>query len=217
MFDAAEIGRSTSKEEFDARIPDLRTELINTQFELRDANFPVIILLAGEDRLGCHELLGFLTQVLDSRFLHVSAFGRPSPEESERPAFWRYWKTLPPAGRIGVFIGAWTVSAIVERLKKKTRKSEFTAQLHHAREFESTLADEGALILKFWLHVPKSALKKQLKGAGKKNWWQPPVRASWHINKDYDRGMDLVEQAIRETSTEHAVWHVIEGTERNYR
>lgn len=217
MFKAAEIGRSISKEEFDARIPALRTELINTQFDLRDATFPVVILLAGEDRLGCHELLGFLTQVLDSRFLHVSAFGRPGPEEAERPPFWRYWNTLPPTGRIGVLIGAWTVSAIIDRLEKKTRKSEFVGALHHCREFEATLADEGALILKFWLHVPRSALKKQVEGSGKKKWWQPPVRASWRINKDYDRGMDLVEQAIQETNTEHAAWNVIESTDHRYR
>lgn len=217
MFEAVELGRSMSKEEFDARMPSLRTNLINAQFELRKSDFPVVILLAGEDRLGCHELLGFLTQVLDSRFLIVSAFGSPNSEESQRPAFWRYWKALPPKGQIGVMIGGWTISAIVDRLTGVASKHDFETRLQHCREFESTLALEGALILKFWLHIPKAELKKQRKNIGKKNWWEPPQRAEWRINKDYKRGMNLVEKALQTTDTPHAAWHVIESTNDRYR
>ncbi len=61
MFEAAEIGQKLSKEEFNARLTPLREQLITAQYQLRSAKFPVIVLIAGVDRVGAHELITFLT------------------------------------------------------------------------------------------------------------------------------------------------------------
>ena len=45
MFETAELGQKVSKKDFEAQVPDLRSELLRLQYELRDADFPVIVAL----------------------------------------------------------------------------------------------------------------------------------------------------------------------------
>lgn len=217
MFESAEIGHKLSKEDFKARLIPLRQELINTQYELRTAKFPVIVIIAGSDRIGAHELISFLTEVFDSRFMEVTAFGPPTQEEAERPEFWRYWRAMPAAGRMGVMLGAWTMSAVVARLERKIGRGEFAGRISHIRQFERTLTAEGALLLKFWLHQPRSTLKKQLRRATKHGLWKPLWMKTLDMTNYYDRGMKIVEEALEETSVEDVSWQVVESTDSHYR
>src|SRR3989304_972379 len=80
------------------------------------------------------------------------------------------------------------------------------------------LCDEGALILKFWFHLSKQQQKKRLKALEA----DPNVRwrvtaTDWERYKLYDRFRKISEQALRETSTGHAPWTIVEGTDPNYR
>ncbi|HJS73682.1 MAG TPA: polyphosphate:AMP phosphotransferase, partial [Vicinamibacteria bacterium] len=60
MFETAELGRITSKEEYKEQQPVLRTGVLTVQYELRDADFPVILVIAGVDRPGCAQLMNLL-------------------------------------------------------------------------------------------------------------------------------------------------------------
>ena len=51
MLEVSEVGNKVGKEEYEAAIPQLRVGLINAQYDLRGADFPVIIWIAGDDRL----------------------------------------------------------------------------------------------------------------------------------------------------------------------
>jgi len=95
---------------------------------------------------------------------------------------------------------------------------ELDRRVQHIQAFEKALADDGALILKFWLHMPKKALKKRLRQAQKR-----PGRA-WRVLKEdrlilkhYDDVRDVAESVLRQTSREKCLWNVIESTDANYR
>ena len=107
MFEAAELGRKVPKKEFDKVAPRLRMELLQLQQRLRLADFPVIIVVAVVDGAGKHETVNLLNEWMDPRWIVTHAYGQPSEEESERPEFWRYWRDLPPRGKIGVFLSSW--------------------------------------------------------------------------------------------------------------
>ena len=77
MFETAELGRKVGKKEYEAEVLGLRTELLRLQFELREREFPVILLLAGNDRKSCNEVLNVLHEWLDPRFVLANAWGRP--------------------------------------------------------------------------------------------------------------------------------------------
>jgi polyphosphate:AMP phosphotransferase len=218
MFESAELGRSTSKEEFQEALPDLRLGLINAQFDLREAGFSVVLLLVGDDRLGCDEVLDRLHEWLDARFIDANIFLRPTDEERERPRAWRYWRALPPKGRIGFFVGAWAARMVADRLVEGIDDAEFSQRLDRVRSFERSLTDDGTLLLKFWLHIPKEKLSKRLKKAKKDAELEARLEEEdFRIHELYDEAMPIAESLIRETSTAGAPWEIIESTDRRYR
>jgi len=218
MFETAELGQKLDKERYLARVPELRQELVRKQFELRQANFPVVVIISGDDRPSCNELLNVLRAWTDPRYVEVNTFPVPTDEEVERPVFWRYWRCLPSRGWIGMFLRGWTMQPIVMRLIGSLDDQEFEHWLDHARRFESALTADGALLLKFWLHLPESEFRKRVKAAKKNP--QKVWRTGKHdkrIYNNYDLARELMERAIRKTSTGPNPWQLVESTDSRYR
>jgi AMP-polyphosphate phosphotransferase len=219
MFESAEIGHRIDKTTYDAEVPKLREDLLNAQFDLaQKAGFPVIILVGGVDGAGKGETVNLLNAWMDPRHIQVHAMGEQSDEERERPPMWRFWRALPPKGKIGVFFGSWYTSPIVERVMGKTKTSELTRSIDEINHFETMLANEGALIVKFWFHLSKEAQRKRLKSLERdpKTRWRV-TGLDWKRFKLYDKFRKISEHALRATSTAEAPWFVIEGSDARYR
>ncbi len=70
---------------------------------------------------------------------------------------WRFWRALPPKGKIGIFFGSWYTDPIVERVHRATLKRAELEQQHRADPpLRADARDEGALLLKFWFHLSKT-------------------------------------------------------------
>jgi len=219
MFRTAELGQSISKAEYREREPLLRQELLEVQQQLREAGrFPVIIVFAGVDGAGKGDTVNILNEWMDPRWLLTTAYDEPSDEERERPEYWRFWRALPPKGRIGLFLSAWYSRPILDRVYEKSDESTFNAQLDRILSFENALADDGALILKFWMHLGHDAQQKRLKKLEKDplTSWRVTPRDwdHWHI---YDRFESAAERTIMRTSTGTASWNIVEGMDPCYR
>ncbi|MFN0161194.1 MAG: polyphosphate:AMP phosphotransferase [Burkholderiales bacterium] len=219
MFEAAEIGHKVGKEEFAKREPELRAALLKAQYDvLRNGAFPVVIVIGGVDGAGKGETVNLLNEWMDPRHIVTRAFGEASDEEAERPPMWRFWRALPPKGRIGILFGSWYTAPIVDRALRRTGSAQMMQSIESIRHFERMLAEEGALVIKFWFHMSKEAQKKRLKSLEKdpKTRWRV-APTDWARFKMYDRFRRISEDALRETSTGEAPWTVIEGTDANYR
>ena len=86
MFETAELGRKVTKSEYKQRVPALRQALLAVQEELRQAEFPVIVLFGGVDGAGKGDVVNALNEWMDPRW--VVTHGRstePSDEESGTP------------------------------------------------------------------------------------------------------------------------------------
>ncbi|OLP15799.1 polyphosphate:AMP phosphotransferase [Leptolyngbya sp. 'hensonii'] len=218
MFESAEIGHKLSKEKYEAQEPDLRIQLLEMQEDLKQAPFPVIILIGGVDGAGKGETVNLLHEWMDPRYLQTHAFGPPSDEEQERPEAWRFWRVLPPKGRIGIFFGSWYTRPIIDRVYGKTKDGDLEAAMVRINAFEKALVDDGALIIKFWFHLSKDAQEKRLNALMK----NPATRwrvteTDWQHFKLYNKFRRISEHALRMTSTGEAPWMVIEGTDKRYR
>ena len=218
MFEAAELGRKTSKQDYKTQEPVLRVGLLTVQYELRDSDFPVILVLVGDDQPGCTEVSNILHEWMDPRFLAANVYEDLTQEEAERPRFWRYWRTLPTRGRIGLYLREWTTRAIVDRVVGDIDEVGLDRRVRHIQSFEKALTDDGALILKFWLHMPKKELKKRLKRAEKNpgRAWRV-VKEDRVLHKHYDEVREVAERVLRQTSRDASLWNVIESTDDNYR
>ena len=108
MFESAELGHKLSKGEFRKVEPRLRADLLDAQYALsQDARFPVIVLISGVRGAGKGETVNLLNAWMDPRHIFTSAFDDPTDEERERPPMWRFWRALPPKGKIGMLFGSW--------------------------------------------------------------------------------------------------------------
>lgn len=219
MFESAELGHTVDKETFAREEPALREALLNAQYDLLAARkFPVVIVIAGVDGAGKGETVNLLTEWMDPRHIQAHAFGAPTDEEAERPAFWRFWRALPPKGKIGIFFNSWYTAPILQRTYKETRNPDLDASMEEIRRFERMLAAEGTLVLKFWFHLSKERQRERLEKLEKnpKTRWRV-TETDWRHFKLYDRFRKVSERALRETSTAEAPWIVVEGTDERYR
>ena len=219
MFESAEVGHRIDKKTFRKEEEALRGELLQAQQALREAGaFPVVLLISGVDGAGKGETIATLYEWMDPRYLSTLAFAEPSDEERERPFMWRYWRALPPKGRIGVFSGSWYSIPIAQRVARKYSRPDLDNRLDAINRFESMLVNEGALVLKFWFHLSKADQKLRLKKLEKdpRTAWRV-TQLSWDRMKTYDELQDVAGHVLRVSNTAWAPWIIVDGTDDNYR
>jgi len=219
MFESAELGHKIDKDTYQREVPELREALLDAQLDLLQARkFPVIILIAGVDCAGKGETVNILNEWMDPRSIETHALRRLTDEELERPPMWRYWRDLPPKGKIGIFIGTWYSNPLLENVLGSIKNAELDQRLERIISFEKMLCDEGALILKFWLHLSRDQQKKRLKSLEK----DPATRwrvtdTDWKHFKRYADFHRVAERMLRATSTSQAPWLIVEGSNPRYR
>ena len=219
MFESAELGHAIAKSVYARQVPKLREALLDAQYDLfRNGRFPVIILIGGVDGAGKGETLNILNEWMDPRHIRTVAFGEPTDEESERPYMWRFWRELPPKGKIGILFGHWYTQPIVDRVYGATRQSRLVQSIEGIVRFERMLTDEGALLLKFWFHLSKAQQKKRLKSLERDRATRWRVTdTDWERFKLYDKFRKVSEFTLRNTSSAEAPWVVVEGADAYYR
>lgn len=218
MFRTAELGRTVGKDEFEAVAQPLRIEMIELQQQLRHGGFPTVIVFAGVDGAGKNQTINLINEWMDPRWIVTRAYSAPSDEERERPEFWRYWRDLPPHGTIGLFLRSWYSAPVLEAAYGRISTAELDARLDRIVGFETALADDGALILKFWLHLSRKAQKQRLKSLAKdpdESW--RVTETDWRHYKMYDKFVVAAERTILRSSTAHAPWVIVEGADDRYR
>jgi polyphosphate:AMP phosphotransferase len=219
MFESAELGHTIDKEIYDRDVPLLRENLLNAQYDLwEQKRFPVIIVVGGVDGAGKSETVNLFNEWMDPRHIQTHAFPEPSDEERERPYMWRFWRTLPPRGKIGILFGAWHTAPIIQRVLGRTKAAKLDQAIEEITRFEKMLADEGVLLLKLWFHLSKEQQKKRLKALEKdpKTRWRV-TETDWERFKSCDRFRKVSEYFIRQTSAPEAPWIVVEGLDHHYR
>jgi polyphosphate:AMP phosphotransferase len=219
MFESAEIGHSLSKATYERALPDLRGALLDVQSRvLERAEFPVIFLSGGVDGSGKGEVVNRLVEWMDPRHVLTHAMGEPTDEERAHPPMWRFWRALPPKGKTGVFFGSWYSGPVADRVYGRVRGAELSRFLAEITRFERMLVDEGALLVKVWLHLTRKAQKVRFRSL------ESSPATAWRVTKQdwknyarYDRFREVNERALRETSTAEAPWTVVDASDRRYR
>ncbi|MCB1692292.1 MAG: polyphosphate:AMP phosphotransferase [Pseudomonadales bacterium] len=216
MFEAAEVGRSIGKAAFKDAEPEVHQRLLGLQQKLRGSNKALIIIVSGVEGAGKGEVVDRLNRWFDTRDVQTFAYFDESDEERERPRFWRFWRTMPARGTIGVMFGSWYTRPIVDRVFEKITASGLDQELQRIQDLETTLARDGNIIVKLWFHLSKREQQKRLKQDTEiAKFKKSPLLKEY--SKSYDRFAKVSERAIRLTDTGLAPWHIVEATDTRYR
>ena len=219
MFESANLDHQLDKAVYRREEAKLRAALLNAQYDLKEnGRFPVLILIAGVEGAGKGETINLLNEWMDPRHIYTYAFFEPSDEERERPAQWRFWRSLPPKGKVGVFFGAWHTMPIIQRVTGEIGEGEFAHAISEVVRLEKMLCDEGVLLLKYWFHLSKPQQRKRLRQLEKDpdTRWRVTDR-EWEYYKYYKKFVKVCEPFLRKTSTGEAPWIVVPGANARYR
>ena len=114
---------------------------------------PVCVVFEGWDASGKGGAIKRLVAPLDPRHVRVAQFGAPSYDEKRHHFLWRFWPVLPGWGGMAVLDRSWYGRVLVERVEGFATEKQWRRAYREITEFERTLAEEGMIMVKFWLHL----------------------------------------------------------------
>lgn len=218
MFETLEVGKSIKGSDFGDLARTLRRQLLACQLELAERDYPVIIVIGGLVGSGKGALVQRLNEWMDPRGIETNTYWQYSDEEESRPYFWRFWRRLPARGQIGIFLGSWYTQPTQARIDGELEADQFDLYCKQTEGFERTLSEDGALVIKLWLHVSQEIQEKSLKSLTadhERN--RRMTDRTYELTGKYKKTLRVIEQLILDTDSSHSPWHLIEAGDRHYR
>ncbi len=178
---------------------------------------PVIALFEGYDASGKGGAIKRLVSPLDPRHVRVSQFSAPTFDEKRHHFLWRFGPAIPGWGGMAVFDRSWYGRVLVERVEELATEEQWKRAYAEISGFERTLADEGAIIIKYWLHLSD---EEQLRRFERRR--HDPLKRWKLTDEDWrNRGRrpeyeDAVEEMLEKTDTEWAPWTLVEGDSKRW-
>jgi PPK2 family polyphosphate:nucleotide phosphotransferase len=218
--EAKELGKDFIKERAAKILEESRKHLAEAQELLYASDtHSVLIVLQAMDAAGKDGTIRHVMAGVNPQGCQVFSFKKPSAEELDHNFLWRYMKSLPERGRIGIFNRSYYEDVLVVKVHpewlgpgapKNPDKSYWENRYEDINNFEKHLTRNGTLILKFFLHISKDEQKRRFLERltnPEKHWKFSEAdlaeREHW---KSYRKAF---EEALTATSTKRAPWYVI--------
>jgi PPK2 family polyphosphate:nucleotide phosphotransferase len=183
--------------------------------------YGVLIILQAMDAAGKDGIIRHVMSGLNPQGCMVHNFKKPTADELDHNFMWRYMKSLPQRGRIGIFNRSYYEDVLVVKVHPELLESQklppgiqgenlWKHRYSDINHFEKHLTRNGIIVLKFYLHISREEQRSRLLDRlnnPAKHWKfsdsDLPERAYW---EDY---MRAYEDALMATSTEWAPWYII--------
>jgi polyphosphate kinase 2 (PPK2 family) len=217
MLEAIDLSKKIRKKEFKGIMPALSDRLYAIQKASWDQGVPVVILFEGWDAAGKGTSIQKLTSPLDPRGFKLYPIRPARTYEKNHPWLWRFWNRLPARGEWAIFDRSWYGRVMVERVEKLISEADWRRAYRDIVDFERTLADDGHVIIKFFLHIAKKEQRRRFKKLEKDplTSWQV-TDEDWDHHRHYDDWLIAYEEAFEHTDTEWGPWTIVEATDRRH-
>lgn len=216
MLQDLDLSVSLDKETYKERLDDLTIQIGQLQRQARDAGMPVLVAFEGWEASGKGTQINQLLQTLDPRGYSVHV-ADPSEDDKRFPYWRRFWTRTPAAGRITVFDRGWCLEAIECLYRKEPDMDGYARSCREINAFERQLADDGTLVVKFFLHIGRKEQKKRFDALEENsNTAWKVSKADRKQNRHYKRWGDAAQAVLERTNTEFARWYLVEAEDRRY-
>jgi polyphosphate:AMP phosphotransferase len=217
MFEKVRLDQALDKETYDSIIPGLRDRIGVLQREFRDRQIPVIIVVEGWRFSGISGTINRLTYALDPRGCRVQTALQPNEVERAHPMLWRFLVNMPAQGKIAIFDRSWYTDTLIA-CAESDKKIRFSPEMFSdILNMEKCLSDDGAVIIKFFLHVSRKEQKNRVKAFVKEHpEFSPDDSRAPKRLRNYDAVLPKLEVLIAETDTPYAPWTMVEATDRHF-
>ncbi len=193
-----------------------------------DGRHALLLVFQAMDAAGKDSTIRTVLRGINPAGCRVVSFKQPSREELKHDFLWRCNKVLPERGTIGVFNRSYYEETLVVRVHPEYLQHQnltgdvdtdafWQKRFEAIRNHERYLADNGTVILKFWLNVSREEQKRRFIARlqePRKQWKFSPhdiaERAHW------DGYMACYEEMLNETSRPWAPWYAIPADHKPY-
>lgn len=217
VLSGIDLSKSLTEEEYKTRLKKLQKRLAELHSELYRLRIPVVIGFEGWDAGGKGGAIKRLTSNLDPRGYRVNPTAAPNDIEKVHHYLWRFWNSVPKAGHIAIFDRTWYGRVMVERIEGFCSEAEWRRAYQEINEMESHMANAGAVVLKFWLHIDKDEQERRFRErqANPAKQWKI-TDEDWRNREKWDQYEEAVNEMLIRTSTTYAPWIVVEGNDKRY-
>jgi len=178
---------------------------------------PLVVVFEGWDASGKGGAIKRLVAPLDPRHVRVAQFAAPTPDEKRHHFLGRFWPALPGWGGMTVFDRSWYGRVLVERVEGFATDEQWRRAYGAIDAFERTLANEGAIVVKLWLHISSEEQLKRFEARAKdplKSW--KLTDEDWRNREKRPQYEAAVEEMLERTDRPHARWHVVSAESKRY-
>lgn len=222
-LDKLDLSLKLSKEEEAERLEAAQIRLLQLRLDLGGQTGEqrigpgVLILFEGWDASGKGGAIKRLVARLDPRHVRVAQFAAPSYDEKRHHWLWRFGPALPGLGGMAVLDRSWYGRVLVERVEGYASKDEWSRAYDEIVGFERTLALEGLIVIKFFMHISQDEQLKRFKRREKEHLkvWKL-TEEDWRNREKFPDYKKAVEEMIKRTDHEHAGWHLVEADSKRY-
>ncbi|MGY6276945.1 polyphosphate kinase 2 family protein [Methylomonas sp. MgM2] len=222
-----EFGKKAVKERANEILQQSIEELAESQQLLyADDRYSLLIVFQAMDGAGKDGTIKHVMSGVNPQGCQVFSFKKPSAEELDHNFLWRYMKSLPERGRIGIFNRSYYEDVLVVKVHDdvleqqklpdgKHGKAFWEARYEDINAFEHHLVRNGTIVLKFFLHVSKKEQKRRFMDRlerPEKNW--KFSLADMKERGYWDDYVDAYEKAISATSTKWAPWYIVPADDK---
>ncbi len=222
-LDDLDLSLKLSRSEQDARLASAQQRLLELRLKcgglMGDGALGpgLCILFEGWDASGKGGAIKRLVAGLDPRHVRVAQFAAPTPDEKRHHFLHRFAPALPGWGGMAVLDRSWYGRVLVERVEGFAAKEQWRRAYREIASFELGLANEGMVLVKFWVHISN---KEQLKRFERRR--KDPLRSwkltdeDWRNREQRPAYLKAVEEMLRRTDRPEAPWHLVEGDSKRW-
>ncbi|MCI5480046.1 MAG: phosphate--AMP phosphotransferase [Lachnospiraceae bacterium] len=214
---SADLSLTMDRETYKKRLKELQDKLMILHSELYRTRIPVILAFEGWDAAGKGGAIKRLTGALDPRGYEVHPTASPNDIEKAHHYLWRFWRDIPKGGHIAIFDRTWYGRVMVERIEGFCTEQEWKRAYKEINDMEATLANYGAIVLKFWLHIDKDEQERRFNERmqdPEKRW--KITDEDWRNRAKWDAYEQAVDDMLIKTSTTYAPWIIVEANSKYY-
>jgi PPK2 family polyphosphate:nucleotide phosphotransferase len=194
---------------------DERLDVLKQRLHAEDAR-SLLLILQGLDASGKDGVIRSVFKGVSPQGTRVASFKGPTSTELAHDYLWRVHAELPARGEIGIFNRSHYEDVVAVRMLELAPTEVWRRRTGHIREWERMLTDEGTAIVKVFLNVSRDEQRKRLQERiddREKRW--KFRRADLDVRARFDEYLEAYEEALTETSTAWAPWHVVPA-DRNW-
>ena len=213
------MGDPGDRENTEAASGRLRVRLAELQERLHaESSRAVLLVLQAMDGGGKDGTVKSLFAGMNPMGVEVHGFGVPSDEERDHDFLWRIHSRVPAKGKFGIFNRSHYEDVLVVRVKALVTESVWRPRYEIINNFEAGLVASGVSIVKVMLHISQDEQRQRLQARID----EPDKRWKFRMGDLDDRKlwpafMDAYDDALGQTSTEHAPWHCVPADKKWYR